>query len=66
MRKQNIVNALVTLLLVIGLIVCFFFWKCTIDLVITILAVIVIVAGLTLLFMQNKKLKELAEADNKE
>ncbi len=59
-KKQNLINGIVTLVFFIALAVCYFFWKCHLDLPVTIVAVAVGIAGLVLLFMQNKKIKDLS------
>lgn len=63
MKKQNTLNWSLTIVFLIALIVCAFFWKCfTLDLIVTIIAVVVAFAGSILLASQNKKIKELTEA----
>ena len=59
-KRQNLINCIVTLVFFIALAVCYFFWKCKLDLPVTILAVAIGIAGLVLLFVQNKKIKELS------
>ncbi len=63
MKKQNILNWTVAALLLIALIVCYFFWGCSLDFIVTIIALVVVVAGSTLLSMQNKKIKELTGSE---
>ncbi len=60
MRKQNLVNCLVTIVFFIALVVCYFFWGCKYDLPVTIVAVAIGLAGLCLLTVQNKKIKDLS------
>lgn len=64
MRKQNLVNCLVTIVFFIALVVCYFFWGCKYDLPVTIVAVAIGLAGLVLLTVQNKKLKDLNSEKN--
>ncbi|MBR5994182.1 MAG: hypothetical protein IK018_10285 [Lachnospiraceae bacterium] len=59
-KRQNLINCIVTLVFFIALAVCYFFWKCKLDLPVTIVAVAIGIAGLVLLFVQNKKIKELS------
>ena len=59
-KKQNLINCIVTLVFFIALAVCYFFWKCKLDLPVTIVAVAIGIAGLVLLFMQNKKIQDLS------
>ncbi|SCX18043.1 hypothetical protein SAMN02910339_02514 [Lachnospiraceae bacterium YSD2013] len=59
-KRQNLINCIVTLVFFIALAVCYFFWKCKLDLPITIVAVAIGIAGLVLLFVQNKKIKDLS------
>lgn len=63
MKKQNILNWTVAALLLIALVVCYFFWGCSLDLIVTIIALVVAVAGSTLLSLQNKKIKELTGSE---
>lgn len=60
MRKQNLANCLVTIVFFIALVVCYFFWGCKYDLPVTIVAVAIGLAGLCLLTVQNKKIKDLS------
>lgn len=41
------------------LVACGFFWGCSIDLWVTVLAGVIIVAGTVLVQLQNKKIKDL-------
>ena len=59
-KKQNLLNCVVTIVFFIALAVCFFFWKCELDLPVTIIAAAIGITGLVFLFMQNKKIKELS------
>ena len=59
MKKQNILNWVVTALFLVGLVICYFFWGCHLDLIFTIVAVVVAIASSTLLAMQNKRIKKL-------
>ena len=65
MNKQNLVNCLVTIVFFAALVVCYFFWGCKYDLPVTIVAVAVGIAGLSLLTVQNKIIKGL-KTDGKE
>lgn len=42
----------------LALVIIYFFWKCNMDLWVTILGAVVIIAGTVLLQMQNKKINE--------
>lgn len=63
MKKQNILNWIITAILLIGLVVCYFFWGCKLDLVVTIIAVVVAVVSTVLLTIQNKRIKELTPTE---
>lgn len=58
MKKQKILNWIITILFLVALIICYFFWGCRLDLIVTIIAVFVAAFSITLLSIQNKKLKE--------
>lgn len=57
-KKKVIVDWLAAAIVLIGLVVCYFFWGCSYDLPVTILAAIIVVAGTTLVQIQNKKINE--------
>ena len=59
-KKQNILNCIITAVFFIALAVCYFFWKCKFDLPVTIIAVVIGAVGLALLFVQNKRIKDLS------
>ena len=61
--KQNLINCIITLVFFIALAVCYFFWKCKLDLPVTIVAVAIGIAGLVLLFVQNKRIKDLSSEE---
>ncbi len=63
MKKQNILNWVVTAFFLVGLVVCYFFWGCDLDLIVTIIAIVVAVAGSALLAKQNKRIKELTPTE---
>lgn len=54
--KFDIAAAIV---LPVCLIICYFFWGCSLDLPVTIIAVIITVLGAVVLQRQNKKIKKL-------
>ncbi len=57
-NKKSILDWVVSGLMVIALVVCYFFWGCDMDLWVSLLAIVLVVAGTALLQMQNKKIKE--------
>ena len=61
MKKQHILNWTVTIIFWVALIVISFFRNCKWDLVATIVAAVVGVAGITVLSVQIKMIEELKE-----
>lgn len=61
-NRGMLMDIIVALIAVIALIVCYFFWGCRYDLPATILAIVVILAGSGLLYMQHRK----QDKENKE
>lgn len=59
MKKQKLLNWIVTIILLIALVVIYFFWGCELDWIVTIIAVLVAAISITLLAYQNKMIKEL-------
>ncbi len=59
MKKQNLLNWIVTTVFLIALVVIYFFWGCKLDWIVTIIAVLVAAISITLLLYQNKMIKEL-------
>lgn len=60
-KTKTILDWVVTGLMLIALVVIYFFWGCKMDLWVTILAAVIVIAGTVLLQMQNKKIKEMNE-----
>lgn len=58
-KTKTILDWVVTGLMLIALVVIYFFWGCKMDLWVTILAAVIVIAGTVLLQMQNKKIKEM-------
>ncbi len=65
-NKKAILDWIVCAIAVIALVVCYFFWGCRMDLFATVLAAVVVITGTFLLQKQNKKIKELNEAQASE
>lgn len=63
MKKQNLLNWIVTILFLIALAVIYCFWGCKWDLIVTIIAVLVAVISMCTLSFQNKKIKELTDGE---
>lgn len=63
--KMKYVDTTVTLLFVASLIVIYFFWGCHLDLYVTILAAVIILAAVLVRIAQCKKLKELGAEEEK-
>lgn len=61
--KGILMDIIVALIGVVVLIVCYFFWGCKYDLPATILAIVVILAGSGLLYMQHKRNNKDADKD---
>ena len=59
MKKQNLLNWIITILFLIALAVIYCFWGCKLDLVVTIIAVLVAAISIGILSYQNKKIKDL-------
>jgi len=57
-NKKSILDWVVCGIMVITLVTCFFFWGCDMDLWVSLISIILVVAGTVLLQMQNKKIKE--------
>lgn len=57
-NKKNILDWIVAAILLIALVVCYFFWGCSMDLPVSLLAVVILIAGVVLLQMQHKKLND--------
>ena len=57
-KKKAIWDWVISGLLLVGLVVLYFFWGCKLDLWVTILAVVLLIAGTVMMQLQNKKLKE--------
>lgn len=63
MKKQNLLNCIITILFLIALAVIYFFWKCKLDLIVTIIAVIVALISILTLTYQNKVIKNLTDKE---
>lgn len=61
MTKQTKVNYLISVLLVIALIICVIIDHCTISIIATIIAAVLIIGGTCLTAVQNKQLNSLEE-----
>lgn len=66
MKKQNILNWTITGLFLLGLIICYFFWACNLDMIVTIIAAVVAVFSIVLLSKQNGILKKLSKEEEKQ
>ena len=53
--KKNVIDWAVAGAALLGLVICFFFWGCSIDLWVTVVALILIAAGTVLLATQHRK-----------
>lgn len=56
-KTKTVIDWVISGLAVAVLVVCYFFWKCKLDLPVTILAAVVLIAGSALLAKQNKAIK---------
>ena len=61
MKKQNLLNWIITILFLLALAIIYCFWGCKWDLVATIAAVLVAAGGALLLAYQNKRIKDLSD-----
>lgn len=59
-NKMKYVDIAVSAVFVLALVVIYFFWGCKLDLYVTVLAGIVIVASGAATYVQNKKIKEMS------
>ena len=59
-NKMKYVDIAVSVVFVLALVVIYFFWGCKLDLYVTVLAGIIIVASVAATYVQNKKIKELS------
>ncbi len=59
MKKQNLLNWIITIIFLVALAVIYCFWGCKWDLIVTIVAVFVAAISICILSIQNKKIKEL-------
>lgn len=57
MKKQKMMNWIFTILFLVALAVIYCFWGCSLDMLVTIIAVIVAVIGILVLSYQNKMIK---------
>lgn len=64
--KRIYTDIIITVIFVVFLIVCYFFWKCNLDLIVTIIAAIVAIVGIGLLYSQNKKNSKNDDDDKKD
>lgn len=55
-NKKNILDWVVAGVMIVALIVCYFFWGCSMDLWVSLLSLVLVVAGTVLLQMQHKKI----------
>jgi fatty acid desaturase len=60
-NKKTILDWVVAAVVIIALVICYFFWGCTKDLAVTILAGVLLVAGTVLIQVQNHKIKKACE-----
>lgn len=60
-KTKTILDWVVTGLMLIALVVIYFFWGCKMDLWVTILAAVIVIAGTVLLQMQNRKIRKMNE-----
>ncbi len=60
-NKKPILDWAVTAVMIIALVICYFFWGCTKDMLVTILAGVLLVAGTVLIQVQNHKIKKAYE-----
>ena len=56
--KKNVLDWVVAGAALIALVICAFFWGCRMDMIVTILCAVLVVAGSLLLARQNKLLNE--------
>ena len=63
MKKQNLINWIVTILFLIALAVIYIFWGCKWDMVATIVAVLVAAASILTLSLQNKTIQKLGNSE---
>jgi len=56
-NKKAILDWIVSGIVIVALVVTYFFWGCGMDMWVSLLAVLLVVAGTVLLQIQNKKLK---------
>lgn len=63
-KKNNkaILDWIITAIVLVVFVVCYFFWGCNMDLWITIVGAVILVAGTVLVQLQNKKIKKAKEA----
>lgn len=65
-NKMKYVDIAVSAVFVLALVVIYFFWGCKLDMYVTVLAGIIVVASVLATYFQNKKIKELStEEENK-
>ena len=60
------VDIAVSAVFVIALVVIYFFWGCKLDMYVTVLAGIIVVASVSATYFQNKKIKELSTEEENE
>lgn len=65
MKRMKMIDFAVTVVFVVALVVIYFFWKCELDLFVTILAGLIIAIAGVITYNQYKKIEKL-EADAEE
>ena len=65
-NKMKYVDIAVSAVFVIALVVIYFFWGCKLDMYVTVLAGIIVVASVSATYFQNKKIKELSTEEENE
>ncbi|MCQ2520376.1 MAG: hypothetical protein MJ107_07590 [Lachnospiraceae bacterium] len=63
-NRSMILDICVALVAVAVLVVCYFFWGCSYDLPATILAIVVILAGSGILFVQHRRNNAVSSEEN--
>lgn len=56
--KKSLLDWIIALIALAIFAICYFFWHCDIDLWVTVIGAVVLIAGIVLVQMQNRKIKK--------
>ncbi|HKM04905.1 MAG TPA: hypothetical protein VJZ04_10040 [Lachnospiraceae bacterium] len=62
--KMKAIDASVTLIFVLALVIIYFFWGCRLDAIVTAIAAVIVIASALAMYFQYKRIHELEEPQN--